>query len=489
MSTEPSAVSAKASSAPRPSGKTVNPEDRLILKGLLIGVTSLKFMTPFLQSGVAVLLPALGAYFQCTATELGLVSTVYCLSLAIFNLAAGRGGDKMGRRRLCLMSMVILVPASLAIAFAPSIDSVIALRFVQGIGTSCFTTSSLAMLVAASPDSMRGRVLGISSTGMYLGLSVGPLIGGWINTVWGWQVFFLLIAVWAAGSFAVMYFMIKREWVEDAERPYDWGGFLLFALGMCGTVMGCVGPLSDGLRLLCAGAGLVVLGLFALWEYRLTSTMPLLDVRVLCHNSLFILSTLASFMIYASIFSLTFFFSLYLQYAKGMNSAGAGLVLFVTPVLQVLCTVPCGWASDRIGAFPVALAGNVLAVAALIMMLFLTPASPIWFSILILAFDGLGMALFVTPNTVLTMTSVDPAHLSQASGAVGTVRTAGMVVSMVISTCALGHYVGDTVLSAETVPALMQAMKMSSAVFVALNLVSLGCSILRMPKRKKAATR
>lgn len=473
--------------SPLKNDATLSPEDRRVLKGLLLAVLSMQIMTPFLQSGVAVLLPALGEYFKCSGTELGLVTTVYCMALSIFSLAAGRGGDKLGRRRLCLTSMLILVPTTLAISFCETVGSVILLRFFQGIGTSCFFTSALAMLVAASPDSMRGRMLGITTTGVYIGLSVGPLVGGYINAVWGWQAFFRLIACWAAMCFFIMFFQIRREWREGADRPYDWGGFALFGLGMSILVTGCVGPVPQALRVPCSLAGGALLVLFGVWEYRLKYTMPLLDVRVLGHNRLFVLSNLASFMLYASLYSLTFFFSLYLQYARGLDSAQAGTLVFIQPVIQILFTLPCGWLSDRIGAFPIALAGNILAVATLAMILFLTPATPMWYICLILALNGIGMALFVTPNTVLIMTSVDPAHMSQASGAVGTVRTGGMVASMVIATYGLRVYMGDAPMSVETVPELMQALKFSFAIFLGLNVFSLICSLMRMPKKAGAA--
>ncbi len=462
--------------------RTLSVRDKNLLKSLLTAVMAMQLMTPFLQSGVAVLLPALGEHFQCSAASLGLVSTVYCMALSVFSLAMGRAGDKWGRRRVCLASMLLLTPVSFLISFCPSIESVITMRFFQGIGTSGFFTCAQTMLMACAPVHMRGRLLGLSSTAVYVGVSLGPLAGGWINALWGWQIFFRTVGLWSLGCFVIMLFLVKREWHEGRYKPYDWTGLVLLMLGMAGVVMGLVGPADGWRRGLILAAGCVLLWRFGLHEYRLTATIPLLDVRVLFHNRLFMLSNLASFMLYASLFSLSFFFSLYLQYARGMNSAEAGAVVFVQSVVQVLFTLPCSWLSDRIGATPIAFAGNITAVASLALLLFLTPDSAWWYIYLILGLNGVGMALFVTPNTVLIMTSVDKAHMSQASGAVGTVRTAGMMSSMVIATFALRLCMGDAPMSTETLPDFMSALRLSFAVFLGLNIVSLLCSLLRLSR-------
>lgn len=463
----------------------LTPEDRRTLKGLVAAVMCMQLITPFLQSGTAVILPAMGEHFQCSATSLGLVSTVYCMALAIFNLAMGRAGDKWGRHKVCMLSMVILAPTSILIALVPDINSVIALRFFQGVGTAAFCTSSLAMLMAITPAAVKGRILGTTSTATYVGLAAGPLLSGWINTLFGWTYFFYIIASWSVICFIIMAVLVRREWYERREMSYDWTGLFLFAVSMITSVQGFVGPMPDSARPVCIVAGILVGLAFCVYEYRLKKTIPLLDIKVLIHNRIFILSNLASFSLYASLFSLTFFLSLYLQYVKGLDSAAAGTVVFIQPVTQILLTLPSGWLTDRVGAAPVALVGNVMAALSLAIAIFLGPSSPMLVIFLILVLNGLGNAFFVTPNTVMIMSSVDPAHLSQASGLVGTVRTAGMVVSMVTATLTLRVFVGEAVMSTDSVLQLVEAMQASFIIFSALSVVSLLLSIVRYRDLKK----
>ena len=368
----------------RTSLATLSPEEKRTLKGLVAAVICMQLITPFLQTGTAVILPAMGEHFRCSATDLGLVSTVYCMALAIFNLAMGRAGDKWGRHKTCMFSMVMLAPTSVFITLVPNIDSVIAMRFFQGMGTAAFSTSSLAMLMAVTPPDVKGRILGTTSTAVYVGLAAGPLLSGWINALLGWKYFFYVISLWSVVCFAIMFVLVKQEWYESREKPYDWMGLLLFAAGMVFSVQGFVGPMDDAYRIWPILAGLLVGMLFCVYEYRLKKTIPLLDLRVLIHNRIFVLSNLASFSLYASLFSLTFFLSLYLQYVKGLDSAAAGTVVFLQPVAQILLTWPSGWLTDRFGSAPVALVGNVLAVVSVVMAIFLGADTSMWTISLIL---------------------------------------------------------------------------------------------------------
>ncbi len=459
---------------------SLSAEDRRTLRSLVAAVLSMQVLTPFLQSGVAVLLPALGREYACSAAELGLVSTVYCLALAIFNLAMGRAGDKWGRRRVCLMSMVILTPTVALVGFCPDIHSVIALRFFQGMGTAAFSTSSLAMLVASSPPDIRGRLLGITTTGVHVGLSIGPLAGGCVNELLGWRFFFWGISGWALCCFFLMLFLVRREWRDRPDDPYDWPGLVLFACALSLLVLGAAGEMPGAWRPWAVGAGALALAAFLAVECRRSCAMPLLDIRVLMRSRIFVLSSLAAFTTYAALFALTFFFSLYLQYVKGMDSARAGSVIFINPMVQILCIWPGGWLSDRVGAPPVALAGILITTVSIFCGVFLDAASPLWQVAAILAANGLGMALFVTPNTVLIMGSAGREHLGEASGMVGTMRTGGMVLSMVIATSALRAFLGDAAVNAGNLPLFLEAMRTGFLVFSGLCGLSLLFSLLRM---------
>ena len=186
------------------------------------------------------------------------------------------------------------------------------------------------------------------------------------------------------------------------------------------------------------------LGLF-LWEER-RSHHPILDVAFLVKNKAFALSTLASFINYSSIFGVTFYFSLYLQGVHGLTLLETGLLLSAQPAVQVYISPLGGRMADRHGADIIATIGIAVCGVGLLLASSLDGASSLWVVTLVQLVIGSGIALFASPNTSAIMTSVDEAHMGQASGLVGTARTLGTLSSMVIISLTMNAYLCDEAL-------------------------------------------
>lgn len=204
-----------------PTYDNMSREERRTLHGVVISVIAGQLLAPFMHSGVAVMLPSIGRELHASGAQLGLVGTVYCLALAIFHLVMGRAGDKWGRKRVCLCGMLLLTSAVTATVFCPGIETVIGLRFLQGMGTATVNTCALTMMVACSPPNLRGRIFGLTMTSVYLGLAVGPVVGGYMDTTFGWRSLFGVLGGVGAFSCIVMSVFVRREWKEKPEAPYD----------------------------------------------------------------------------------------------------------------------------------------------------------------------------------------------------------------------------------------------------------------------------
>ena len=465
-----------------PTYDNMSREERRTLHGVVISVIAGQLLAPFMHSGVAVMLPSIARELHASGAQLGLVGTVYCLALAIFHLVMGRAGDQWGRKRVCLCGMLLLTSAVTATVFCPGIETVIGLRFLQGMGTATVNTCALTMMVACSPPNLRGRIFGLTMTSVYLGLAVGPVVGGYMDTTFGWRSLFGVLGGVGAFSCIVMSVFVRREWKEKPEAPYDWTGLCLFAGGMTAFVMGTVGPVPPAVAPFCAGAGLLGIVLFGMHQTRLTSTEPLLDVKHLLHNRVFVLSNIASLAMFSSLFAITFFFSLYLQYVKGYSARDAGFVLFAEPLAQLAFTAIAGVMADKHGAERIALIGAGVGAVSLGLGTFLDAGSALWQLYLILCLNGLSIALFSAPNTVVIMGSVAPQHMSQASGLVGTVRTMGMLCSMMIATGLVRWHIGDAPISSGNIPDLLAAMHQAFFMFAAMCTISILCSVGRMKR-------
>ena len=451
------------------------------LNTVIIAVGAAQFMLPFMLSGAGPLLPAIGRDLHASAMQLSLINAAYTLSLAIFHLVSGRVGDMIGRKRLFLGGLSLFVVMSALLPFVTDIWVFLALRFVQAMGTAIMNTCALAILVSCSPPEQLGRVLGLTSIGVYSGLSLGPGLSGLLGTALGWQYLFFSVVPIGVIAWLLMYCNVRRDWKDAPDDPFDWKGSLFYTLAVSSLSIGAIWLLDGAWAGVLFVFGLIFLALF-LWSER-HSAHPILDIAFLARNRAFALSTLASFINYSSIFGVTFYFSLYLQGVKGLTLLQTGLLLSAQPAIQVFVSPLGGRMADRHGAGVIATIGIAICGVGLLLASSLDGASTLWAIVSVQLVIGAGIALFASPNTSAIMTSVDEAHRGEASGLVGTARTLGTLSSMVIISLTMNAYLGDEPLGPENIPDFLSAMHVNFALFGVLNLLGIFCSIGRMGGR------
>ena len=325
------------------------------LRTVIIAVGAAQFMLPFMLSGAGPLLPAIGRDLHASAMQLSLINAAYTLSLAIFHLVAGRVGDMIGRKRLFLSGLSLFVVMSALLPFVTDIWLFLCCRFVQAMGTAIMNTCALAILVSCAPPERLGRVLGLTSIGVYSGLSLGPGLSGLLGTALGWQFLFFSVVPIGIIAWLLMYCNVRCDWKDAPDDPFDWKGSLFYTLAVSSLSIGAIWLFSGAWAGVLFALGVVFLGLF-LWEER-RSHHPILDVAFLVRNKAFALSTLASFINYSSIFGVTFYFSLYLQGVHGLSLLETGLLLSAQPAVQVFISPFGGRMADRHGADVIATLG------------------------------------------------------------------------------------------------------------------------------------
>ncbi len=435
------------------------------------------FLMPFMMSAVGVALPAIGREFNASAMQLGLVETTYVLSASIFLLAMGRMGDIHGRRKVFQIGILVFTLTGGAISQSWSIEMVIALRFLQGFGGAMVMATTMAMVVSAFPPSERGKALGIAIASVYAGISCGPFFGGMLVAGLGWRSIFYLLIPLGIVTFFVARLKMQEEWAEAAGEPFDWPGLLIYGPAILLLIAG-VSNLSKGwwawVLLAVANLGFV---LFIWWESR--SRYPILNIELLRNNRVFALSNLAALFNYAATFGVTFFLSLYLQYVKGMGPHQAGTVLIAQPIMQTLFSPFCGKLSDRLPASYLATSGMALCAVGLAVAASLSAESSLFTVIILLMFLGAGFALFSSPNVSIIMGSVEQRYLGIASGLNSSMRTLGMMTSMMIITLIFSYLMHGQPVTAETQPAFLNSMRWALMIFCGLCVIGIGCSMGR----------
>ncbi|MGC9518098.1 MAG: MFS transporter [Desulfuromonadaceae bacterium] len=448
---------------------------------LLFSVCMAHFMMPFMVSAVGVALPALGRDLDASALQLGLVETTYALAAAVFLLSMGRLGDIYGRKRIFVNGLLVFSVFGGLISIAPSVEAVIILRFFQGIGGSMVMATTMAMVVAAFPSQERGRALGIVVASVYAGISFGPLTGGFLVQHFGWRSLFYMVLPLGLLTYGVVRTRIKQDWAEACGEPFDLNGALVYAVAVLLLFSGVVN-VDRGLW----AWGLIGLGNIGLVGFlRLESRLeyPILNVRLLTRNRVFAFSNLAAMFNYAATFGIVFFMSLYLQYVKGFEPQAAGIVLIISPVVQTVLSPMCGRLADKIPAGWIATAGMLFCACALAFAANLERNSDMFMVYALLVFLGSGFALFSSPNISIIMGSVAPRYLGIASGMNASMRTFGMLSSMMIITLVFTHVMPGVAVSEQTLDPFLRSMHITLLIFSALCTLGIGCSLVRLQDR------
>jgi EmrB/QacA subfamily drug resistance transporter len=429
---------------------------------ILVIATTTAFILPFLVAGVNVALPTMGRDFDMEAVVMSWVSTSYFLAIAIVQVPFGRLSDIFGRRKLFILGLAVSTVASLVGSFANSVTVLIISRVFQGLGAGMTFNNAVAILTSVFPQEERARALGISQAGTYLGLSLGPLIGGLMTEYLGWRSIFVASSILGVFLVILVFQGLKAEWREAKDEKFDIIGSIVYIIAIALFMYGFSSlPSVTGIILFVVGmAGMVF---FVRWEMRTSS--PVFDLTLFRHNRVFIFSNLAALVTYISTFAVTFLLSLYLQYINGYSAEKAGLVLITSSVLMTIFTLLTGFVSSKIAPRLVATAGMALNCVALIMLIFLGDATPIWYIIIALAIYGTGIGLFVSPNTNTIMSSVGSRVLGVASGTLGTMRTAGMMLSMGIVMILFSLYMGQAQIAPAYYPQFLSSVRVGFIVF------------------------
>lgn len=442
---------------------------------VLFAVVVTQFAVPFMLSAVGVCLPAIGREYAASAIALSLVESVFLGVNAMLLLPVGRAADICGRGGVFLIGLVVFALGTVALTLAPSMPVFLAIRAVQAVGGAMTLATGLALLYDAFPREERGRALGISVGGIFLGISAGPFLGGLIASLAGWRLVFYVGM--APCALALLVCLRNLDWKLGPKpgEQFDWPGAVTSA-GAIGLLVCGSAHMETALgRWSLLGGGLLF-GAFLALEAR--SRAPLLHLSLFSANRAFSLGMAAMFVVSCAAFGVSFLLSLYLQYGRSMTPAEAGLVLVVQPVIQCLVSPLCGRLADRAPVHRLAGVGALVTAAGLGLAATLTATSSLGAVIAVLAVVGVGIGIFSTPSMVVVMSAVTEARYGIASAVSGQARTLGMTVCMAAVTMVITAYVGDRPLGPEVFGQYTRAMRILFAGGGGLGLVGAGLAFL-----------
>jgi EmrB/QacA subfamily drug resistance transporter len=414
----------------------IEPEGLHSRRWELLALTSVgAFMGPLDGSIVAVALPVIGPDLGLSFSASMWVQAAYLLAMAVLLIPLGRLADRRGRVRFYLFGIVVFGLGSLLAALSMNGAWLVGSRVVQGVGAALLVATSAAIVTAVFPPGERGRALGINVMAVYLGLSVGPPLGGFLADSLGWRWIFLVNLPIAAVVLAWGWLRLPRGERPDgpAPRPDIAGSGLLAAFLLCLLVPLTFAPQwgwGSARTLVLLAAAAAALAGFIVVETRVPD--PVLDLDLLLRNRLFAAANLAALLNYLALYAVSVLTAIWLQIVQGRSAALTGWLLLGQPVMMALLSPLSGRLSDRIGSRVLATGGMVAVAAGMVMLAAMPTGAGVPRVVAGLAVVGLGMAAFSAPNTSAVMGSVRRDQLSVAGAFLGTMRTTGQALSVAV---------------------------------------------------------
>ena len=177
---------------------------------LLVIVMITSFLTTFTGSALNLSVPAISGEFHAGAVSVGWIITGYILSSAALSVPFGHFADLYGKKPVLVTGQILFTVFALLCSLAWNIQTIIAFRLLQGVGAAMIFSTNVAILVASFPPQMRGKMLGFSVSATYLGLSLGPVLGGVLNHNFGWRSVFYVTTALAAAIAALSVFKLQE---------------------------------------------------------------------------------------------------------------------------------------------------------------------------------------------------------------------------------------------------------------------------------------
>jgi len=454
--------------------------EKTILRAALSVAVIGSFFTPFMGSSINIALPVIGKQLGMNAVSLGWVASAFLLASSMILVPVGRIADLVGRKKVYLTGVLVFTLATTLCALSYTGSMLILSRALQGLGSAMMFTTSLALVLSVYPKERRGRAVGYVTGTTYVGLALGPSLGGFLTEYLGWQsIFYLMIPVGMVIILIILLFL-KGDWAEAKGERFDWKGAVFYSFGILGLIYG-LSHLPSDYSVTFTLSGLVLLSVFVYLQYK--NEHPLLNIRMLIQNKIFAFSNLAAFINYSATFGVGFILSLFLQYAKGFTPKEAGMILVSQPVVMAVFTPLFGRLSDRIDPRILASLGMAVSSVGLFFLSFIDKDIGLTYIIGFLMFLGLGFALFSSPNTNAVMSSVEKRFLGIASATLSTMRLLGQMISMVIVMFFINFFVGKIKITPAALPSFMKTVNVSLLLFAILCFAGVFASLAR-GKRK-----
>ncbi|MBK5219650.1 MAG: MFS transporter [Thermoleophilia bacterium] len=413
----------------------------------LILLCAAQFVVVLDASIVNVALPTIGEALNFTESQLPWVVNAYVLTFGGFLLLGGRLADLLGRRRIFMAGLILFAIASLFGGLATNSGQLIAARAVQGLGGALLSPAALSIVATTFRDGAeRNKALGIWGAVAGSGGAAGVLLGGVLTDGLGWEwVLWVNVPIGIAAA-AIAPSLIAESRDENEVRHFDVAGALTITVGLSAFVFALVdanevgwGSTQTILTLLGAA---VMLAAFVVIETR--SRAPLVPFSIFRIRTI-TGANVVGLLVGASLFSMFFFISLYMQQVLGYSAIKAGLSYLPLAISIILSAGIASQLVTKVGFKPILAGGMALIAAGLIWFSQISVDGTFLGDILgpsLLAAVGLGFAF--VPVTIAAVSGIEDREQGLASGLINTSQQIGGALGLAILAAVSSSVTGNS---------------------------------------------
>jgi EmrB/QacA subfamily drug resistance transporter len=403
---------------------------------LVLVVLCLGFFMILLDTTIVnIAIPQMSEHLDASLSEVLWVINAYILTYAVLLITAGRLGDLYGPKQLFLVGLVIFTVASAACGFAQSPTQLIIFRVIQGVGGALLTPQTLSVLTTIFPPDKRGAAFGIWGAVAGVATLAGPVLGGWLVTDFGWRwIFFVNVPV---GVLTMALAAIVMPNLRPQRRHrLDWTGTGLVSVGLFLVTFGLIegqshdwgevwGPITI---VEIIAAGVVVLALFAVHQWRHQDGEPLVPFQIFRDRNFSVMNFVAASIAFGML-GLFLPLTIYLQSVLGLSALQAGLTTAPMSLISMFIAPVAGRTADRFGGKWILFAGLSLFSTGMGILIASSHVGSSRLHLLPgLIVAGVGLGLTFAPLQTIAMRNVEPQMAGAASGMINTTRQLGGVI-------------------------------------------------------------
>jgi EmrB/QacA subfamily drug resistance transporter len=411
---------------------TTLPKQNKWLVLLCVGIGA--FLSSLNSSLTSTILPTIEHSLKTTLSQSEWVVLIYLLIMTVTLIPIGRLSDLSGHRKIFLSGFALFICSAILCGCSSNFFTLILGRALLAFGGSILLSVGPAIITTTFSAKERGKALGIQALMTYIGLSLGPLLGGSITQLLGWHfAFFLSVPFGLAG------FVLALLYVKDVEaasvKSIDVRGMVFFAIAMtAATILMNGASITSSYFILLLIFILMILSFLLFFHSERKTPSPMMPLSLFRIQN-FGFGAIGAAFNYLCFYLMLFIIPFYFDRVLHSSAMQTGIIFTITPIIMTVCSPIVGALSDRLGSRVFTMTGMGFSILSLLLfgiMAKTTPATAFLLLILGLICAGFGTGVFAAPNNSAIMGAAPKDYQGVASGVVATFRNIGMIAGTTI---------------------------------------------------------